>query len=172
MKRLAAILVALAFAGGAHAQYWRDHSSNGENITGGTIDGTTIGGTTPAAGTFTNLKSTNFTQAKTAPAIAAGVLTLNLSTANVFVVSLNANITTMTVSNCAASGTLQSWLVVMAADGSARTISWATGTKWMNPGEAAPTPSSTSGKADAYTAFSYDGCTTIYTNPVAIGYTL
>ena len=118
------------------------------------------------------VKATNLTQVKTAPAIAAGVLTLDLSTSNVFVISLNANITTMTVSNCAASGTLQSWMVVTAADGTARTIAWATGTKWINPGEAAPTPSSTSGKADAYTAFSYDGCTTIYTNPVAIGYTL
>ncbi len=99
---------------------------------------------------------------KTAPAITAGVLTLNLHTANFFNVPLVANITTMTVSNAAASGTASSFTLILRADGTLRTIVFPATTTWINNGGVAPTPSSTSGKCDKYTAFSYDGGTTWY----------
>lgn len=127
-----------------------------------TLDNVVIGSTTSAAGTFTTAYALNLQFLKTAPTISAGTITLNLSTANFFNVPLTANVTTTTVSNPAASGSLSAFTLIYRADGTARTISWMGGATWINNGGAAPTPSSTSGKCDKYTAFTYDGGTTWY----------
>jgi len=100
--------------------------------------------------------------AKTAPAIAAGVITLNLALSNFFVVPLDANVTTTTVSNPAATGTVSSFILIYRADGTPRTLAWMSGATWINNGGAAPTPTSTSGQCDKYTWFTYDGGTTWY----------
>ena len=109
--------------------------------------------------------------AKTAPAIAAGVLTLNLALSNFFNVPLVANVTTMTVSNPQTTGTASSFILLLRADGTPRTIAWMSGVTWINNGGAAPTPSSTSGKCDKYTAFTYDGGTTWYVTVDAQNFT-
>ena len=133
MLRALVLLLALV-AGTAWGQVWRTQS-----------------------GTFIDARLV-----KTAPAITAGTLTLDLHTANFFVVALGANITTMTVSNYAATGTASSFTLITRADGTPRTIVYPVTTVWINNGGAAPTPSSTSGKCDKYTAFTYNGGTTWY----------
>jgi hypothetical protein len=86
---------------------------------------------------------------KSAPAITANVLTLDMSTQSYFDVALNANITTLTVSNPPPSGTVGAFIIVFTADGTLRTITWPASFKWAN-GIAAPTMTSTNGKQDSF----------------------
>ena len=144
--RLLALLLALVFAADANAQ--------GRTPPSGGFGGSGF------IGTFTRLTVNDARIVKKAPTIAAGVLTLDLNTGNFFNVPLTANITTMTVSNPAATGTVSSFTLILRADGTPRTIVFPVTTTWINNGGAAPTPSSTSGKCDKYTAFTYDGGTT------------
>jgi len=92
---------------------------------------------------------------KTAPAISAGVLTLDLSLGNCFAVSLNANVTTLTISNPAASGKLASCMVMFTADGTLRTVAAPTG--GVYPGGAAPVMTSTLNKRDWLQYMTFDG---------------
>ena len=94
---------------------------------------------------------------QTAPAIAAGVLTLALATSDVFVVSLGANITTTTVTGVSASGRVSIYNLITTGDGTPRTIVYPAGTVWINNGNVAPTPTATLNKRDKYTFFTYDG---------------
>jgi hypothetical protein len=99
-------------------------------------------------------------ETKTAPTISSNTLTLDYSTGTNFAVALNANITTLTISNLPASGKAGAFTVAFTADGTARTITWPAAVKW--PGAAAPTPTSTNNKVDVYTFYTFDGGTTIY----------
>lgn len=82
-----------------------------------------------------------------APTISSGTLALNLNTAQVFLVSLDANVTTFTVSNTPAdSNTLVGFTLILTADGTARTITWPASIKWA--GGTAPTLTSTNLKKD------------------------
>lgn len=93
----------------------------------------------------------------TTPAISTGTLTLDLSGSNVFVVTLNANITTLTISNPAASGTASSFTLVLAANGTAYTVTWPASVLWA--GGTAPTLTSTNGKSDVFTFVTTNGGT-------------
>lgn len=95
---------------------------------------------------------------KTAPAIAAGVLTLNCALSNFFAVSLDANVTTLTISNPAASGKLTSIQVMFTADGTVRTVAAPSG--GVYPGGAAPVMTGTLNKRDFILYESVDGGTT------------
>lgn len=97
---------------------------------------------------------------KNAPSISSGTLTLDCSAGNVFAVSLNANITTLTFSNVPASGKAYSLTLSLTADGTARTVTWGSAVKW--PGGTAPTLTSTNGKVDTFVMFTHDGGTTWY----------
>jgi hypothetical protein len=102
--------------------------------------------------TITGLKLT-----KTAPAISTGVVTLDLATANVFAVSLNANITSFTVTNIPASGTYAEFAIELTADGTARTVTWVfngVAVRWT-----APTLTSTNGKKDTFVFYTHSGGT-------------
>jgi len=88
---------------------------------------------------------------KASPSISGGTLTLNLSTASVFEVALNANITTFTVSNPVPTGNAQSFTLIFVADGTARTVTWGNAISW--PGATAPTLTSTSGQRDFFTFY-------------------
>jgi hypothetical protein len=114
-------------------------------------------GTVTFTGTAT-LKAVRET--KTAPAIASNVLTLDLSAGAYFNVALNANITTLTISNPAPSGNTSAFVLAFTADGSARTISWPVSILWA--GGAAPTLTTTNGKVDILTFVTWDGGTTYY----------
>jgi hypothetical protein len=109
----------------------------------------------PASSTITGLKLT-----KTAPTISAGVVTLDLNTANFFAVSLNANITSFTVTNIPTTGTAEEFAIELTADGTARTVTWTlqgVAAKWASG--TAPTLTSTSGKKDTFVFYTHDGGT-------------
>ena len=123
------------------------------NATAGT-DYVSPGGSAGAI-TATGLKET-----KTAPSISTNTLTIDCSAGNVFAVSLNANITTLSFSNVPASGTAYGLTLAFTADGTARTVTWGASVKW--PGGTAPTLTSTSGKVDTFVLTTWDGGTTWY----------
>ena len=132
------------------------------DINAGTVDAT-IGGTTPAAGTFTTLTSTSEVSTKTAPSISTNVLALDMSASSFFATSLDANITSFTVTNIPASGKLGIIVLELTADGTARTITWtfnniADADKTVDwPGATAPTLSEANGDRDTFVFFTYDG---------------
>jgi hypothetical protein len=125
--------------------------------------GQTFTGTLPlAGGTMTGLLTTKeLALTKTAPSISAGVLTLDCSLSNTFAVSLNAAITSFTVSNIPSSGSYYEFNLEFTADGTARAVTWtfsSVAVKW--PGGTAPTLTSTNGKKDTFVFYTYDAGTT------------
>ena len=102
-------------------------------------------------------KIRDYSETVSSPTISSGTLVLNLETSNIFTVSLNAAITTLTISNPPASGSGGSFTLIFAADGTARAVTWPASIKWA--GGTAPTITSTSGKVDSFAFFSSDGGT-------------
>jgi hypothetical protein len=96
----------------------------------------------------------------TSPTISTGQLTLNLSNGNVFNVSLNANITIMTITNVPSSSFAANFSLIFTADGTARGVAWAPAIKW--PSGTAPTLTSTNGKRDVFSFVTTDGGTNWY----------
>ena len=109
--------------------------------TGGTITGEVLFGI-PA-------------ETKATPTISAGALTLDLSTATLFYVSLNANVTTLTFSNPPTSPKVYSFTLQFVADGTLRAVAWPSSVKWGSAGQ--PSLTSTSGKIDTFTFLTHDG---------------
>ena len=141
---------------------------SGYGITDGYSTSNPSGYITAGANTFTgaqNLQDNELIRAKlrdysetvSSPTISAGTLVLNLETSNIFTVSLNAAITTLTISNPPASGSGGSFTLIFTADGTARAVTWPASIKWA--GGTAPTLTSTSGKADSFAFFTSDGGT-------------
>lgn len=92
-------------------------------------------------------------------AISAGTLTLDLSTAGIFYVNLNANVTTLTISNTQTIGA-SAFTLIFIADGTPRSVTWGASILW--PGGTAPTLTSTNGKDDIFSFVTIDGGTTWY----------
>ena len=141
---------------------------SGYGITDGYSTSNPSGYITAGANTFTgsqNLQDNELIRAKlrdysetvSSPTISAGTLTLNLETSNIFTVSLNAAITTLTISNPPESGSGGSFTLIFTADGTARAVTWPASIKWA--GGTAPTLTSTSGKVDSFAFFTSDGGT-------------
>jgi uncharacterized protein YjbI with pentapeptide repeats len=103
-------------------------------------------------------KLRDYSESVSSPTISSGTLTLNLETSNIFTVSLNAAITTLTISNPPASGSGGSFTLIFTADGTARAVTWPAAIKWASG--TAPTITSTSGKVDSFAFFTSDGGTT------------
>lgn len=102
-----------------------------------------------------------YSETANAPAISSGNLTLNLSLANVFgPVTLNANISNLTISNPPANGTAGSFTLLFKANGTAFTVTWPAAVKWA--GGTAPTLTSTANKTDIFTFVTTDGGTNYY----------
>lgn len=123
----------------------------------GTLDNLTMAGTGTANlqdGTLTRPVIKDYGETRTTPSISSGTLTLNLENGNVFGVSLNANITTLTIQNPSASGTACSFTLAFTADGTARTVAWGASVKWA--GGVAPTLTSTNGKVDIFVFTTWD----------------
>jgi hypothetical protein len=93
----------------------------------------------------------------TSPAISSGTLTLDLSGSNFFKVSLNAAITTLTISNVPSNSMASAFTLEFTADGTARAVTWPASIKW--PSGTAPTLTSTNGKSDTFVFYSVDGGT-------------
>jgi hypothetical protein len=87
----------------------------------------------------------------------SGSQTFNLNSGNIFQVKPNGAIT-VSPSNVPSSGTFVGMLVRHEGDGTARTYTWPTTTKWAY-GEV-PTMTSTNAKFDLISLFTYDGGTT------------
>jgi hypothetical protein len=92
-------------------------------------------------------------------AISGGTLTLDLSTAGIFYVNLNANVTTLTISNTQTIGA-SAFTLIFIADGTPRSVTWGASILW--PGGTAPTLTSTNGKDDIFSFVTIDGGTTWY----------
>ena len=99
-------------------------------------------------------------ETKTAPSISTNTLTLNCANGNVFSVSLNANITTLSFTNIPSSSTAFALTLALTANGTAYTITWPAAVKW--PGGTAPTLTSTNGKVDTFILTTWDAGTTWY----------
>lgn len=96
-------------------------------------------------------------ETRVAPSISSGTLTLNCASGNVFEVTLNANVTTLSFSNVPSSGTPFSLTLSLVADGTGRSVTWGGAVKW--PAGTAPTLTSTNGKIDVFVLFTDDGGT-------------
>ena len=110
--------------------------------------------------TLTTATITSLVETKTAPAISSGTLTLNCSLGNVFAVSLNAAITTLTISNIPTTGNAFGITLVFTMDGTARAVTWGAAIKWS--GGTSPTLTSTNAKVDIFVLTTWDGGTTWY----------
>jgi len=109
--------------------------------------------------TLTSATITSLVETKTAPAISSGTLTLNCSLGNVFHVSLNAAITTLTISNIPTTGNAFGITLAFTMDGTARAVTWGAAVKWASGGTA-PTLTSTNNKVDIFCLTTWDGGTT------------
>lgn len=105
--------------------------------------------------TFKNIKDVY-----SSPSISGGILTLNLNNGNIFLVNLNANILTITISNPPNSTFAGNFVLVFTADGTARGVAWPSSVKW-NLGST-PTLTSTNRKKDIFNFITYDGGTNWY----------
>jgi hypothetical protein len=103
---------------------------------------------------------TGLNETKTAPTIASGVLALNCASGNVFHVSLNAAITSITFSNIPTTGTAYGLTLAFTADGTARAVTWPAAVKWASG--TAPTLTSTNAKVDIFVLTTWDAGTTWY----------
>ena len=100
----------------------------------------------------------SYVETDAAPTISAGSLTLDLATATVFDVSLNASVTSLMISNVPATASkVVSFTLILTADGTARTVAWPGAFKW--PSGTAPTITSTLNKKDVFVFFSTDNGT-------------
>lgn len=105
--------------------------------------------------TITSLKET-----RTTPSIIGTTLTLDCAAGNVFVVTRNANISTLSFTNIPATGTAYALTLMLVANGSAYTVTWPAAVKW--PGGTAPTLTSTNNKVDTIVLCTYNGGTSWY----------
>ena len=108
--------------------------------------------------TVNSLQLKSYTDTASSPTISGGTLTLDLNIASVFEVSLNANITTLTINNAASAGLVSSFVLELIADGTARSVTWPASFRW--PSGIAPNLTSTNNKMDVITAYTTDGGTT------------
>ena len=114
-----------------------------------TDDGTTV--TIAAASSIRGVKETY-----NAVSPSAGVVTVDLNTTTVARLTLNASVTSFTISNLTA-GKANSFTIITIPNGTVYTITWTFGgvsVKW--PGGTAPTLTTTNAKFDIF-SFIYDG---------------
>ena len=130
---------------------------NATTLTGGTVADARLP-TTMDAKTLTAPTLTNYRETKATGTISSGTLSVSLNSGNHFAVALNANITTFTLTNVPTSGTACAVVFLFTADGTARTITWPSGTVW--PSATAPTMTSTNNKRDIISLYTVDGGTT------------
>ena len=102
-----------------------------------------------------------FSEPTSSPSISTGTLVLDLSVSRVFTVSLNASVTTLTISNTPATASMsQNFSLILTADGTARTITWPASVKWTNNDP--PALTSANAKKDILSFVSTDAGTTWY----------
>lgn len=96
----------------------------------------------------------------TSPAIAANAVTLNYTNGNVFKVTLDQNLSTITFSNLAPAGTMSYIVLFLTQNGTGGfTVTFPAAVKWA--GGITPTMTSTANRTDIFTFLSLDSGTTI-----------
>jgi hypothetical protein len=127
----------------------------------GTLTSLTMGGTINAVdNVISRPRFTDYAETYTTPTISAGTLTLNIANGNVFRVSRNANISTVTISNPSGTGNACSFTLIFDANGTSYTIAWPAAVKW--PAGVAPTITTTSGRSDVFVFYTNNEGTTWY----------
>jgi hypothetical protein len=101
----------------------------------------------------------NLSEVSASASISSGTLTLDLSTAGVFYVSLNADITSLTISNVQNVGS-SAFTLIFTADGTPRAVAWGASVLW--PSGNAPSLTSTNGKKDVFSLITLDSGTNWY----------
>jgi hypothetical protein len=107
-----------------------------------------------------SLKSTVYTETAASPAIASNTLNLTLSTANLFTVNLNADITTFNLNSLPVNTVVYSLILQFIADGTPRAVTWPGSVKWA--GGTAPTLTSTLNKVDTFVLMTPNSGTDYY----------
>ena len=102
---------------------------------------------------------TTTTEAGKTVTIASSAASLDLSTAALFVITLNSNVSASFV-NPPPSPRVGSFTVAMSADGTARAVTWPTTVKWS--GGTPPTITSTAGKVDIFSFLTNNGGSSYY----------
>jgi hypothetical protein len=106
-----------------------------------------------------NVFANNFSERISTVSISSGSVTLDLSSATIFLINLNANITTMSITNASSdSSRSHTFTIIFTGDGTARTVAWPASVKW--PDNSAPTLTSTNGKRDVYHFMTVDAGST------------
>lgn len=91
----------------------------------------------------------------------SNTLTLNLENGNIFWSTLTENITTFTLSNPPASGSVGAVTLILTQDGTGgRTVTWPASIKWA--GEEAPIVTAAAGSVDFFSFITRNGGTTWY----------
>jgi hypothetical protein len=127
----------------------------------GTLASLTMGGTVSMVdNVIARPRLTDYAETYTNPSISSGTLTLNIENGNVFRVSRNANITTLTISNPAATGNACSFTLIFDANGTGYTITWPAAVKW--PSGTAPTITTTASRSDVFVFYTNNAGTTWY----------
>jgi len=97
-----------------------------------------------------------------------GTITIDLNTAGIFTLAPTGNITGWTINNKPPTGSLGSFVVRITGNGTSYTYTWPTTTKWAY-GDT-PSVTSTSGKVDIFSFFTFDGGTTWFAQPIGQNY--
>ena len=101
-----------------------------------------------------------YRETTTTNATVTGTYTVDMSTANIFNITLTGS-TTFTFSNPATSGTTSNFLLAITQGGSGSyTATWPASVKW--PNASTPTLTTTVGKVDIFNFITFDGGTTYY----------
>jgi hypothetical protein len=120
-----------------------------------------MGGTLSAVdNVISRPRFTDYAETYTTPTISAGSLTLNIENGNVFRVSRNANISSITISNPSGSGNACSFTLIFDANGTSYTITWPAAVKW--PAGVAPTITTTASRSDMFVFYTDNAGATWY----------
>lgn len=102
-----------------------------------------------SGGIIDNATLKNYREVMSAPSIVSSGLTIDLSQGNVFLTTLNSNITNINIINVdSTSNRSQGFTLVFTMDGTARSVTWPTSVKW--PGSGVPVLSSGNLKQDVF----------------------
>jgi hypothetical protein len=100
----------------------------------------------------------SYRETSTAPTISSGTLTIDMSTGTVFNVTLNANITTLNITNSAPTNKVSSFTLIFTYDATPRSVTWPASVKW--PSNTVPTLTNANGAVDIFTFFTLNNGTT------------
>lgn len=119
-----------------------------------TFDGSVL----TVSGIVNNASFKNYKEQTVTTNITAGVLTIDLNQGNIFLVTLNSNITTLNITNIDNTvNRSQGFTLILTSDGNNRTIQWPVNIKWSN--NSSPVLTNSNSKIDVLSFISIDNGT-------------